>query len=139
MNLLSDQRRKYLWEIVDEDFDQHDPVRAAFIKVVTYIMSKPENSLNKLSFGMLANIAGLQPGDGLILHKAIAYLIGERAKVLEMKYEFQDEDFFHVLTKEEEFDFIQNDVFVHPRLGEEIEDCRSHIYVFFKANYGELH
>lgn len=124
---------------VSEDFEAGDPVRDACINIVIFIAANAEKNLNHLTFGMLLNAAGLNQNQGEILHRAIAYLTGARAQVLDIGYEFILDDFEHELESDEVEIFLATDTFYDPRTGQAVLDCAYHIYPFFRPNWSKLH
>ena len=122
-----------------DDFDEVDPVRRAFVNIVTFIGNNQNENLNHLTFGMLREAAQLESDDGEILHRAIAYLTGARAKILELKYEFIGDEYEHELVADEVNTFLNEEVFHDPRTGMPVSECANHIYVFFRPNYAAFH
>ncbi|MBI1773089.1 MAG: hypothetical protein HYR68_12220 [Burkholderiales bacterium] len=126
-------------DFASTDFDARDPVRIALDNVIRYIASNPTENLRYLTFGILRDAAKLESNQGEILHRMIAYLTGERAKILHIVYEYVDDDFEHELNTEETDIFIADESFCDPRTGYPVADCANSIYVFFRPNYTAFH
>jgi hypothetical protein len=124
---------------VSEDFEAGDPVREACVNIVIFIAANAEKNLNYLTFGMLLNAAKLNQNQGETLHRAIAYLTGARAQVLDIGYEFILDDFEYELESDEVEMFLSTDTFYDPRTGQAVVECAHHIYVFFRPNWSRLH
>lgn len=132
---------KLALDFASRDFDEADPVRRAFVNVVTFLVDNQAKNLRHLTFGMLREAAKLAQEDGEILHRTIAYLTGARANLLTIGYEYIDSDsnFEHELTGEEVDLFLSGGEFCDPRTGEEVGDSANFIYVFFRPNYAAFH
>jgi hypothetical protein len=140
MNLYSNDQLSILFKRTNEDFECEDSTRAAILKIVEYLNRNVDrNSDCRISFGMLQSIANINQNDTPTLLKIVAYLTNERTKFLQIKYEFSEDNYFHVLNSEEEEDFLNYEKFYHPENGLLVEDCKSRIYVFFQPSYGEFH
>jgi hypothetical protein len=123
-----------------EDFDEGDPVRPAVSKIIDYLISaKPENVLH-LSFGMIQHVVGLQDNDEdhRTLYRTIAYITGERTRLLDLVFQYVADDFEHVLDDEEKAEFRAKGTYSDPRTGIEVADSAEHIRVFFKASQAVL-
>jgi hypothetical protein len=130
---------KLALDYASKDFDEADPVRSAFVNVVTFLVEKGAQNLRHLTFGMLRAAAKLSQEDGEILHRTIAYLTGARANLLSIGYEYIDADFEHELAKDEVEIFLSTGEFCDPRTGLEVPESANSIYVFFRPNYAAFH
>lgn len=126
-------------EYASKDFDEADPVRSAFVKVVKFLCDISTQSTRHLTFGMLRGAAGLSLDEGEILHRTIAYLTGARANLLFIVYEFIDEEFEYELGMDDVQEFLTSGEFYDPRSGIEVVDSANVIYVFFRPNYAAFH
>lgn len=136
--LRSDVKRRTLLHI-SHDLEKGDPARAACLKIIKFIIKQPKAILLQLTFGMLRDAAGLLEEDSKILHRAVGYLAGERAKLLVTLYVYETEDFAHQLENDEIALFLKENIFNDPRSGKPVADCASMIYVLFKPNYSMFH
>lgn len=130
---------KLALDYASKDFDEADPVRCAFVNVVTFLVENRAKNLQHLTFGMLRNAAKLGREDGEILHRTIAYLTGARANLLTIGYEYIDSDFEHELAGDELELFLSTGEFCDPRTGVEVPESANFIYVFFRPNYAAFH
>jgi hypothetical protein len=126
-------------DFASQDFDEADPVRRAFVNVVTFLVANKKKNLRHLTFGMLREAAQLNRDDGEVLHRTIAYLTGARANLLTIGYEFIDAEFEHELRETELTIFLETGGFCDPRTGLEVADSANSIYVFFRPNYAAFH
>jgi hypothetical protein len=126
-------------EYASQDFDEADPVRAALMNVVSFLVENQTKHLRHLTFGVLREAARLGHDDGEILHRTIAYLTGQRANLLSIGYEFIQDEFEHELDADEVKMFLETGEFCDPRTGLEVNDSAHSIYVFFRPNYAAFH
>jgi hypothetical protein len=126
-------------EYASKDFDEADPVRRAFVSIVKYLVENRTKNIRHLTFGMLREAAQLNPDEGEILHRTIAYLTGARANLLTVGYEFIDEDFEYELSVDDIQEFLIRGEVCDPRSGLEVAESANSIYVFFRPNYAAFH
>jgi hypothetical protein len=116
--------------LIKTDFVSRPEVAIACKSVVDYLTSQPEQNLRHLTFGDIFRIVTQNSGQDLT-SIAIAYLSGDRARVLDMRFEFIDGDDISEVSLEELKDAQKTKVFIHPELGTEVEEFEKHIFVYF--------
>lgn len=98
--------------------------------IVDYLSQQPTNRRLHLTYTLLKREAVPESDSELIA--AIQYLTGAKADLLEMKYEFMDEEGdYHPLAKSVVASAQKQNSLQHPVTGEMVQDYQSSLLVYF--------
>jgi hypothetical protein len=117
-------------QLISADFVSRPEVALACKSVVDYLVSQPEQNLQHLTFGDIFRVVTQNTGQDLT-SIAIAYLSGDRARVLDMRFEFIDGNDIFEISAEEVQDAQNTKVFIHPELGVAVDEFEKHVFVYF--------
>jgi hypothetical protein len=117
-------------QLISADFVSRPEIAHACKSVVNYLASQPEQNLRHLTFGDIFRVVTQSTGQDLT-STAIAYLSGDRACVLDMRFEFIDGDDIFEVSAEELKDAQNTKVFIHPDLGTAVDDFEKYVFVYF--------
>lgn len=115
---------------IAEDFPARSDIGEACRSIVAFLSTQPEGNLRHLTFGMLSGATGRSTSSDLV-SSAIAYLSGDRAGLLEMKFEFIDQGDIFPLPATELAKARREKIFYHPIAGVPVEDFEQHVYIYF--------
>lgn len=113
-------------------FGQSEPeVVRVCLAIIEYIDKQTNPERLHLTYSLLQERT--KPVDDESLMLALQYLAGARAKVLEMNFEFVDEDGdYHALTRKDVADAKARRSLPHPVTGQLLSDFEDHVLVYFK-------
>lgn len=108
-------------------------VREACIAIAEFIASQPSNKTLHLTFSSLQHVSRAKSNRALL--GAIQYLTGSRADLLDMKYEFADEDGeFHSVPDDVVAAAMTERKFFHPITGSILDNFEDSLLVYFDAS-----
>lgn len=124
-----DQVRK----LIEGDFVEVPEIGRACFSIVDFIANESDERLKHLTFGMLVNVSNI---DSQLASKAIAYLSGDRAQILSMRFEFIDEknEIYFIKTSTIS-EARKTGEFIHPELGIPVLDFEKMIYIYFTPSW----
>lgn len=117
-------------QLIRTDFISRPEVARACTSVVNYLISEPEQNLRHLTFGDIFRVVTQSTGQDFT-SAAIAYLSGDRARILDMCFEFIDGDDIFEVSAEEVKDAQNTNVFIHPDSGVAVDEFEKHVFVYF--------
>lgn len=116
-------------QLIKTDLAESKELSRACHSIVDFISKRSNKHLQHLTFGMLAKVCG---GSQELGSRAIAYLTGDRARTLQICFEFIDDKNEIYPTTANEIQTARNTgSFLHPDDGEPVLDFEKHIYVYF--------
>jgi hypothetical protein len=116
-----------VFALVEQDFPENPAFIRACAHVISFIESKPLPELRHLTFGFLS----LLIENHELVSSVIAYLAGDRARLLDMRFEFIDEDEIYNISPEEINEARMGGGFIHPTTGKSVENFEHYIYIYF--------
>lgn len=118
---------------IEELFGQAEPEVARVCgSIVEFICKQPRLDRLHLTFSLLKDTA--KPNNDKALMLALQYLCGASAQVLEMNFEFVDEEGdYHPISSSEIAEARESHVLGHPVTGELLSDFEDRVLVYFKA------
>ncbi|WP_374483096.1 hypothetical protein [Zoogloea sp.] len=117
---------------IEELFGPAEPEIARVCgSIIRFICSQPRPDRLHLTFSLLKDTT--KPNSDRALMLAVQYLCGANAQVLEMNFEFVDEDGeYHPISSSEIAEARKSHVLGHPVTGELLSDFEDRVLVYFK-------
>jgi hypothetical protein len=117
-------RLKTVWE--------DRPAGRLCMALLEYLLNDPEQS-KRLSFGLIHHIAHQsQIEDDAVIAQAVQYLIGHDLRLLDVQYEFiDDDDRVYPVDKADQAEIDRTGVFHHPISGAQEPDFEKKLFVYF--------
>lgn len=116
---------------IDRIFGQEQPeVARVCMAIVSFLVAQPPSKHLHLTYSSLKT-AALPRSDSDLL-AAIQFLTGAKAGMLQMKYEFVDEQGeYHPVSRSELAAAERGEGFWHPETGEAVNKYRDQILIYF--------
>ncbi|MBM3114969.1 hypothetical protein [Jeongeupia naejangsanensis] len=112
--------------------DEQPEVAGACVAIVNFLTEQLNGRRLHLTMSLLMDV--VKPGSEESLFIALNYLSGARFNLLEMCFEFVDEnDEYHPLTKSEISEARKTKQLLHPVSGEIVRDFESSVLVYFST------
>ncbi|MBW4597640.1 MAG: hypothetical protein KME46_33250 [Brasilonema angustatum HA4187-MV1] len=119
---------------INEDWG-NKPQSQICISVLNYLLDTSTENRSHITFGSLKIAVNNQHTD-IELLKAIQYLCGERTKLLEINFEFiQDEENIFPLSNTEVKIAKETGELIHPETGEIINNYEEKVFMYFEPSY----
>lgn len=119
--------------LVASDLAGAPDVARACVSIIDYLASNSDEQLAHLTLGMLAQIAH---SDEQLTSQAVAFLSGDLAKTLDLRFELIDEKGqIYPASKDRVGVATRSGVLVHPQYGVEIDNFRDKLYVYFAPTW----
>lgn len=120
-------------QLIQQDLLEVPELDRACRLIVDFIADKSDDHLQHLNFGILIQISGASKDIG---SQAIAYLAGDRAKILRTCFELiDDNDQIYQITADDIREARESGTFIHPDDGEPISDFEQYIYIYFTPTW----
>jgi hypothetical protein len=119
-------------EQIKEDWDSK-PQADICIDILDYLLRVPTQNLLHISYGSLKKIISQRVEESDLL-MAIQYLSGERTPILEVRFEFIEDDEIYSLPNSEIKLARETGQLVHPETGELIDDFEDKTYMYFEPS-----
>ncbi len=115
--------------------DVHEPIKHVCLKLVEKLSSMRPAQLQRLTFMLLADFAEKQFDDDQ-LQAALTALTTIKHNPLTLYFVFYDEgeDREIAISASEAMQSVDEDVFIHPRTGEEVEDFARQLKPVYKVS-----
>lgn len=103
--------------------------------ILDYLLRVPVKQLAHITYGRLRNVIDPKYDDTDFL-LAVQYLIGDRTKLLEVKFELmEDDDSFPCPLPDSEVKLAQETgELYHPETGEIVNDYEDKVFMYFKPS-----
>jgi hypothetical protein len=125
-------RVQQIIEQIKEDWDSK-PQAEICIDILNYLLRVPIQNLIHISYGSLKTVMGQKVEDSDLL-MAIQYLTGDRTPMLEVKFEFIEDDEIYCLQNSEVKLAYETGQLVHPETGELIYDFEDKTCMYFEPS-----
>lgn len=123
-------RQAQLTSDIARTFGSQPEVARICTSIVTFVAENAPKTPLHLTYSLLKKETSPHSDGDLIA--AVQYLIGARAAVLKMAYEFLDEHGeFHKIDESTVASAVRGEGFFHPDTGEIVEDYESSLLVYF--------
>lgn len=124
--------RTYIEDQIKDDWRDNSQIGELCLLILDYVYSN-KDSIRHISYGSLSSLTnGMFPIEHILM--ATQYLSGSKAQVLDLQFEFiDDDDESYGVSKKELSDAYKNNFFIHPRTGEVIQknDFEKKIFQYF--------
>lgn len=114
-------------KLIDEDIGSSEE-GAVSARLAEYVYSN-SSDLKHLTYSRIASITGTQ--DPRVILKATQYLMGERVRLLRMKFELIVGAETHYLDDESIHSAEASGVLIHPDTGKPVDNYANFVYPFF--------
>jgi hypothetical protein len=125
-------RAQQIIEQIKEDWDSK-PQAKICMDILDYLLRVPIQNLLHISYGSLKTVISQRVEEADLL-MAIQYLSGERTPILEVKFEFIEDDEIYCLPNSEIKLARETGQLVHPETGELIDDFEDKTYMYFEPS-----
>jgi len=117
--------------LIEKDLARMPHTRGVCVAIVEFIASEAHQFVDRLTFGQLMRVAGLEDPADVI--PAVQYLTGARLHLLDPRFEFIDEvtDLVEEISLEAVAQARAESVFYHPDSGEPVEDFEKSLFMYF--------
>jgi hypothetical protein len=114
--------------------DTRDPIRQVCLRLVDRLAAISADQLQRLTFTILADFAETSP-DADELHSALTALTTMKHSPLQLYFVFYDaeDDREIAIPASDVMQAVDEDIFVHPRTGEEVPDFARQLKPVYKA------
>jgi len=120
-------------ESIRADIDD-DPLFDICVKVLVYVVNYPAGKLSYITYGSLRKIVGITYSDEQLL-LSIQYLCGDRADILNPKFELIDDNSeTHIIPNDEVSLAHNTGILIHPETGEPIDNYDGKLVIFFEPS-----
>lgn len=119
-------------QIMQEDLNSSPELLNVCFAILNYVCSQPRQNLRHITFGALSRAAKLENIQDVI--PASRYLIGARAPLLNLKFEFTEDNIIEEISLEEVNKAQAEGVFYQPDRAELVKDFESKLFIFFTIN-----
>lgn len=103
------------------------------VKVLVYVVNYPAGKLSYITYGSLRKVIGTDYRDEQLL-LSIQYLCGDRASILNMKFELIDGSDTYIIPNEDVSSARTTGILIHPDKGERIDKYEEKLVIFFEPS-----
>jgi hypothetical protein len=122
-------KKEQIIEFIDKDLAFFPKEKSICRAIFNYICSENKQNLRHITFNTLKKQAGLLDAKDVIT--ATTYLTGDRVNLLELKFEFIENDIVEDVAIEDVMQARKDKVFYHPHKGEIVSDFESKLFMYF--------
>lgn len=126
-------KKKYIVDKIGADWGHNYVQSNICLDILDYLVKNADRNIKHITHSRLRDIVGQEYSD-IDLLKAVQYLCGQSVHLLEIKFEFIDNEYIHQLSKSEVKSAQENGGLVHPATGEYLMDFEDKIFIYFEPS-----
>ncbi|MEI8607824.1 hypothetical protein P4S70_01285 [Enterovibrio sp. Hal110] len=112
-------------------------ISVACYKLIAKIASGHPENFAHLTFNSIHRLTGSKLPQGDLIQIA-QYLSGDRANLLNARFEYINDDENFVLSEENSYYAVNDDAIEHPTTGKVIEGVKDDVFMFFELNMNNV-
>ncbi|CAH1195899.1 conserved hypothetical protein [Vibrio harveyi] len=122
-----------LFDYINQDWGKDSPISYACYRLIAKIASGRPEDFSHLTFNSIYKLTGSKLAQKDLIQIA-QYLSGDRANLLTARFEYISEDESFILSDENSYYAVNEDVIEHPDSGKVIEGVKDDVFMFFELN-----
>jgi len=126
--------KQKITENINEDWSDSKSISDICVKILDFISRKPLVQLEHMTQGSLKSAIRNQYSDADFL-SAVQYLAGSKVSLLEIKFEFIEDDFIFQIDDSVIKEAIRDGYLAHPSSGELVDDFEEKVFLYFRPGH----
>ncbi len=129
---MKKMHREQAIKTIKKDLNKYPELQDACLAIVEYLCAQPEQNLRHITFGALSRAAKLDHIKDVI--PASRYLTGARVPILNLEFEFIEDDLIEPIPREQVSEARESGVFYHPVSGDQVENFENMLVMYFELS-----